>query len=63
MTQQQIKLMLGILKIKETYSTLKELDFSDCVLNQLYDIIDDLEGLIEDNNISEIVKETNNYVN
>ena len=40
---QQIKLRLGILELKKCYAALEELDFSTDVLNDLYDLIDDLE--------------------
>lgn len=45
--EQQIKLRLGILELKKCYAVLEELDFSTGVLNNLYDLIDDLEDLKE----------------
>lgn len=59
---QQEKLALGILKLVETHKTLKKLNFSDCVLNEIDSITDDLKGLIEDENIEKIVKESEKYV-
>lgn len=56
-TAQQVKLTLGIVELKRTYRYLKELSFSGCVLGQLFDIIDDLEGLLEDENAKKIVRE------
>ena len=59
---QQEKLALGILKLVETHKILKELNFSDCVLNEIDSITDDLKGLIEDENIEKIIKESEKYV-
>ena len=53
MENQQIKLMLGILKIKETYQSLKALDFSNDVLNDFQNIVDDLMGLVENKEIKD----------
>jgi hypothetical protein len=53
MENQQIKLMLGILKVKETYQSLKALDFSNDVLNDFQDIVDDLMGLVENKEIKD----------
>lgn len=58
MENQQEKLTLGILKLQETYKTLKELNFSDCVLNEINNIIDDLKGLIEEEKYEKIIKES-----
>lgn len=58
---QQEKLVLGILKLMETHRTLKELNFSDCVLNEIKGILDDLKGLVEDENMEKIVKESEKY--
>lgn len=56
MTKQQINLLLGILKLQETHKTLKELNFSGCILNEINDIIDDLKGLVENEEIETILK-------
>jgi len=53
MENQQIKLMLGILKVKETYKELKHLDFSNDVLNDFQNIVDDLMGLVENKEIKD----------
>lgn len=45
--EQQLKLMLGINELKNTYKQLKNLDFSENILNELGDMIDDLMGLVE----------------
>lgn len=45
---QPLKLYLGILKLKETYTTLEELNFSDDILNELNEIIEDLQDLREE---------------
>lgn len=58
---QQEKLVLGILKLMETHRTLKELNFSDCVLNEIKGILDDLKGLVEDENMEKIIKESEKY--
>lgn len=46
-TSQQIKLLLGIVELQKCYSALEELDFSDDLLNELYEIIEDLKQLKE----------------
>ena len=45
--EQQIKLMLGIWELKETYIKLKTLDFSNDILQDINNSIDDLMGLVE----------------
>lgn len=51
--EQQIALMSGILKLNETYRELKRLNFSNCVLNEIEVIVDDLMGLIENKEIED----------
>lgn len=62
MTKQQIDLLLGILKLQETYKTLKELNFSDCVLNEINDIVDDLKRLVENKEIEEMLDIIDDYL-
>ncbi len=47
MTEQQIKLRMGIVELKKCYKALEELEFSNDVLDDITDIIDDLESLKE----------------
>lgn len=51
MEQQQFFLMLGITKLYETHKTLENLNFSECILQEITGMIDDLTGLIEDETI------------
>lgn len=51
--EQQIKLMLGIWKLKETYIELKKLDFSNDILKDIENDIDDLMGLVENKEIKD----------
>lgn len=46
--EQQIKLMLGIWELKETYIKLKKLDFSNDILQDIENSVDDLMGLVEE---------------
>ena len=51
--EQQTKLMLGIWKLKETYIELKKLDFSNDILKDIENDIDDLMGLVENKEIKD----------
>lgn len=46
--EQQKKLMLGIWELKETYIKLKKLDFSNDILQDIENSVDDLMGLVEE---------------
>lgn len=53
--EQQTKLMLGIWKLKETYIELKKLDFSNDILKDIENDIDDLMGLVEKGEIRDFL--------
>lgn len=53
--EQQIKLMLGIWELKETYIKLKTLDFSNDTLQDIGNSIDDLMGLVENKEIKDFL--------
>lgn len=42
------RLKLGIAKLVETYKVMKKLDFSNVILDDISEMIDDLMGLVED---------------
>lgn len=48
-SDQQIKLRMGIVELKKCYIALKELEFSNDVLDDIADMLDDLESLKESN--------------
>lgn len=53
--EQQKKLMLGIWKLKETYIELKKLDFSNDILQDIENSVDDLMGLVEKGEIRDFL--------
>ena len=53
--EQQKKLMLGIWKLKETYIELKKLDFSNDILQDIENSVDDLMGLVEEKEIRDFL--------
>jgi len=53
--EQQTKLMLGIWKLKETYIELKKLDFSNDILQDIENSVDDLMGLVEKGEIRDFL--------
>lgn len=53
--EQQTKLMLGIWKLKETYIELKKLDFSNDILQDIENSVDDLMGLVEEKEIRDFL--------
>ena len=53
--KQQIKLMLGIWELKETYIKLKKLDFSNDILQDIKNSVDDLMGLVEKGEIRDFL--------
>lgn len=56
--EQQIKLMSGISKLCETYRTLRKLNFSIDVLDDITNLVDDLMGLVEKNEIRDYLLST-----
>ena len=53
--EQQTKLMLGIWELKETYIELKKLDFSNDILQDIENSVDDLMGLVEKGEIRDFL--------
>lgn len=53
--EQQKKLMLGIWELKETYIKLKKLDFSNDILQDIENSVDDLMGLVEEKEIKDFL--------
>ena len=53
--EQQKKLMLGIWELKETYIKLKKLGFSNDILQDIENSVDDLMGLVEEKEIKDFL--------
>lgn len=53
--EQQTKLMLGIWELKEAYIKLKKLDFSNDILQDIENSVDDLMGLVEKGEIRDFL--------
>lgn len=59
--EEELKLMLGIVELTNTYKKLKDLNFSGCVLTDVEDMIDDLMGLVENKEIKNFLLKDIDY--